>query len=89
MGIEDGLGKTSGLEQGEAEQNGIAEGGPYGLDDVGFRGNVLHQDGINTDTDHDEEGLEGQCQEGPKIILSHTAPFPVDHGGHGDGPQRF
>jgi len=88
MGIEDGFGKTSGLEQGETEQNGIAEGGPYCLDDVGFRGDVLHQDGINTDTNHDEEGLEGQCQEGAKIILSHTAPFSVDHGGHRDGSDR-
>ena len=46
MGIEDGFGKTSGLEQGEAEQNRVAQGGPYGLDDVSFRGYVLHQDGI-------------------------------------------
>ena len=59
MGIEDGFGKTSGLEQGETEQNGIAQGCPYSLDDVSFRGDVLHQDGINADTDHDEKGLEG------------------------------
>lgn len=88
MGIEDGFGKTSGLEQGEAEQNRIAQGGPDGFDDVGFRGNVLHQDGIDADTDHDEKGLKGQGQKGAKIILSHTAPFPVDHGGHGDGSHR-
>lgn len=59
MGIEDGFGKTSGLEQGEAEQNGVAECSPNGLDDVSFRGDVLHHDGINADTDHDEKGLEG------------------------------
>ncbi len=88
MGIEDGFGKTSGLEQGEAEQNRVAQGGPYGLDDVSFRGYVLHQDGIDTDADHDEKSLEGQGQKGTKIILSHTAPFPVDHGGHGDWPHR-
>ena len=88
MGIEDGFGKTSGLEQGETEQNGIAQGCPYSLDDVSFRGDVLHQDGINADTDHDEKSLEGQGQKGAKIILSHTAPFPVDHGGHGDWPHR-
>ncbi len=88
MGIEDGFGKTSGLEQSEAEQNGVAEGGPNGLDDVGFRGDVLHQDGINADTDHDEKSLEGQSQQGAKIVLPHTTPFPVDHGGHGDGPYR-
>ena len=88
MGIEDGFGKTSGLKQGETEQNGIAQGGPYSLDDVSFRGDVLHQDGINADTDHDEKGLECQGQKGAKIILSHTAPFPVDHGGHGDGSHR-
>ena len=69
MGIEDGFGKTSGLEQGEAEQNGIAEGGPDGLDDVGFRGDILHQDGIDADADHDEKSLEGQGQKGAKIIL--------------------
>ena len=88
MGIEDGFGKTSGLEQGEAEQNRVAQGGPYGLDDVNFRGNVLDQDGIDADTDHDEKGLECQGQKGAKIILSHTAPFPVHHGGHGDGSHR-
>ena len=69
MGIEDGFGKTSGLEQGETEQNRVAQGGPYGLDDVNFRGNVLDQDGIDADTDHDEKSLEGQGQKGAKIIL--------------------
>ena len=60
MGIEDGLGKTSSLEQGEAEKNRISQCGPDSLNDVGFRGYVLHQDGIDTDADHDEKGLE--CQ---------------------------
>ena len=85
MGIEDGFGKTSGLEQGEAEQNGVAECSPNGLDDVCFRGDVLHQYGVDTDTDHDEKGLECQGQQGAKIILSHAAPFPIDHGRHGNG----
>ena len=76
--------ETAGLKQREAQQHGIADTCPNGLDYIRIHRDGLHQYRIHCHADDDEESLEAQCEQGTQIVLPHGAPFPVGHGGHRD-----
>lgn len=62
MGVEYGLGKAAGLEQTEAQQNGVTHTGPDGRTDVCIQSDVLQKHRVDRNTDHNEEGLESQSK---------------------------
>ena len=62
VGIEYGLGKAAGLEQTEAQQNGVTHTGPDGFADICIHGNVLQQHSIDGHANDNEECLESQSQ---------------------------
>ena len=89
MRSEQGFCKAAGLEQCVAQQDRIAHAAPDGCGYVvAGCGDALHQHRIDAHTDHNEESLEAQGQQGAKVVLPRGAPFPVDHCGKGDGPDR-
>ena len=55
MGVEDAAGEGAGLEQGEAEQDGVPNDAPDGGDGVGCEGDALDEHRVNAHADHDEE----------------------------------
>ena len=74
--------EAAGLEQGEAQQHRV----PHAPSDnagnvVAAERNAFHQHRIDAHTDHNEEGLEAQGQQGAEIVLPRVSPFPVDHRG--------
>lgn len=85
MRIEDGLCKAARLKEREAQQHRVAHTGPDGVHNVRTRGDVSYEHCIDAYTDDDEKRLKRKRQQRAKIVLSHAAPFTVDHGGHGDG----
>ena len=68
MCVEDALGKGTGFEQREAEQHCISHASPDRIADVAADGDVLHQHGIDGDTDDDEERLKAECKQTAQII---------------------
>ena len=46
----------------------------------------FHQHRIDAHTDHNEERLEAQGQQGAEIVLSRVSPLPVRHVANGMGP---
>ena len=85
MAVKDTFGQRAGLEQGEAQQNGIAHAHPDGGGNIVAYGDVLHQHRVDGNADDDEERLKSQRQQAAKIVLAHLPPFTVGHGRHGDG----
>ena len=85
MCAKQGFCQAAGLEQGVAQQDRIAHAAPDGRRYVvAGCGDALHQHGIDAHTDHNEEGLEAQGQQGAKIVLPRGVPLPVDHCGKGN-----
>ena len=79
--------QAAGLEQGEAQQHRVPHTPPNGAGDVvAAQGDAFHQHRIDAHTDHNEEGLEAQGQQGAEVVLPRVAPLPVDHCGKGDRP---
>ena len=62
VGVEYGLGKAAGLEQTEAQQNGVTHTGPDSFADVCIHGDVLQQHSIDGHANDNEECLESQSQ---------------------------
>ena len=58
MCIEYGFRNAAGLEQGEAEQDGISDTGPQGSTDITADCYGLHKHRIDADTNHNEERLK-------------------------------
>ena len=85
MCVEDALGEGTGFEQREAEQHRISHASPDRIADVAADGDVLHQHGINGDTDDDEECLKTECKQTAQIVLPRLPPFAVHHGRHRNG----
>ena len=85
MHIEDGLCKAARLKECEAQQHRITHTSPDGVHDVSTCGDVLHKNCIDTYANDDKKCLKCQRQQGAEIVLSHAAPFTIDHGGHRDG----
>ena len=87
MGVEDAAGEGAGLEQGEAEQDGVPNDAPNGGDGVGCKGNALDEHRVNAYADHDEETLQTQSQQAAQIVLAHLALFMAAESGKWDGRQ--
>lgn len=85
MRIEHAAAQAAGLKQGEAQQHGVADACPDGLDHIVIHGDALHQHGIHRHTHDDEEGLKAQGEQASQVVLPGLAPFPVAQGCHGDG----
>ena len=85
MCVEDALGEGTGFEQREAEQHRISHASPDRIADVAADGDVLHQHGIDGDTDDDKERLKAECKQTAQIILPRLPPFAVHHGRHRNG----
>ena len=89
MRPEQGLGEAAGLKEGEAQEHRVPHAPPDGAGNVvAAQGNIPHQHRVDPYTDHNEERLEAQGQQGAEIILPRVAPFPVCHRGKGDGTYR-
>ena len=84
MRVENGLGDGAGFEQGEAQQHCVPDTCPERGAYIAAHADVLHQHGVDSNADHNEERLKAQGKERPQVVLSHLAPFPVHHGRHGD-----
>ena len=70
MCVEDAAGEGAGLEQGEAEQDGVPNDTPDGCDGVGCEGDALNQNSVDTDADHDEKALQTQSQQTAQVVLT-------------------
>ena len=82
---EDALCEGASLEEGIAQEHRVAHTAPDRAADIPADGDILHQHPIDGHADHDEECLEAQSEQGAEVILPHAAPFPSQHGRHGDG----
>ncbi len=79
MCIEHGFGEAAGLEEGKTQQDRIAHTAPDGHDDIRFGGNVLHQHGVDSHADDDEECLKAQGDQRAQIVLAHSAAHLAAH----------
>lgn len=77
MDREHALGKCACLEQGETQKNCVPHDTPDRSDDVLGKCNRLNQYRIDADTDHNEEALEPNGEQGSQIVLSDVALFSV------------
>lgn len=82
MGIEDRLGKCSGLEEREAQDDRVRCHGEQSRVDICRDYHVVDKDSIDTDTDHDEEALERQSEKPLEVVRADAAPFMVAHSGN-------
>ena len=73
MCVEDAAGESAGLEQGEAEQDGVPDDAPNGGDGVGCKRDALNQNSVDTDADHDEKALQTQSQQAAQVVLTDLA----------------
>ena len=73
MCVEDAAGESAGLEQGEAEQDGVPNDTPDGCDGVGCKRNALDEHRVNAYADHDEETLQAQSQQAAQVVLADLA----------------
>ena len=87
MGVEDAAGEGAGLEQGEAEQDGVPNDAPDGGDGVGCEGDALNQNSVNADANHDEEALQSQSQQAAQVVLTDLALLFTAKSGERDGGQ--
>ena len=83
----DTLGQGAGFEQSKAQQDGISQYDPDAPDNVICVGDVLYQNRIDTDTDHNQKALEAQCKKRPQVVLSSVTLLPIAEGGEGDWGQ--
>ena len=70
MCVEDAAGEGAGLEQGEAEQDGVANDAPDGCDGVGCKRNALNEHRVDAHANHDEEPLQAQSQQAAQVVLT-------------------
>ena len=70
MGVEDAAGEGAGLEQGEAEQDGVTNDAPNRGDGVGCKRNALDEHRVNAYADHDEKALQTQSQQTAQVVLT-------------------
>ena len=75
----------AGLEQAEAEQNGVAHNAPNGVDGIPGNRYRLYQHRINRHADEDEKTLKTQRKQAFQVVLPHVALLVVAEGCHGDG----
>ena len=73
MCVEDAAGESAGLEQGEAEQDGVPNDTPDGCDGVGCKRNALDEHRVNAYADHDEKALQTQSQQTAQVVLADLA----------------
>src|SRR5699024_162959 len=73
MGVEDAAGESAGLEQGEAEQDGVPNDTPDGCDGVGCKRNTLNEHRVDAHADHDEKALQTQSQQAAQVVLTDLA----------------
>ena len=89
MRPEQGFCEAAGLKEGEAQEHRVPHAPPDSAGNVvAAKRNTFHQHRIDAHTDHNEERLEAQGQQGAEIVLSRVSPFPVDHCGKWDGTYR-
>ena len=81
MCVQNAFGNRTGLEQGETEQNRVADNTPDGRDGVVCDGHRLNENGIDAHTDQDEEALKTQGKEAAQIVLAHLTLLMAAEGG--------
>ena len=82
VGIKHSFCEAAGLKEREAQKNRIAHAAPDCHNDVGFRGDILHQHRVDCHADDNEKRLKAQGKQGAQLILTHAAPFLAHHGSH-------
>src|SRR5699024_10797533 len=87
MCVENAAGEGAGLEQGEAEQDGVTNDAPNGCDGVGCKGDALNQNSVNADANHNEETLQAQSQQAAQVVLADLALLFTAEGRKRDGGQ--
>ena len=87
MCVQNAFGNRAGLEQGETEQNRVADNAPDGCDRIICDGHRLNENSINAHTDQDEEALKSQGKEAAKVVLAHLTLLMAAEGGEGNGSQ--
>ena len=73
MGVEDAAGESAGLEQGEAEQDGVPNDAPNRGDGVGCKRHALDEHRVDAHANHDEEPLQTQSQQTAQVVLADLA----------------
>ena len=81
---ENGFGKAARLEQGEAQQDSIADTRPDGVHHIAANGDALHQNRIDRHAYQNQHTLKANGQQGLEIVGAHAAKLPVDAGGNWD-----
>lgn len=84
MSMEDRLGKCSGLEQREAQNNRVRCYGEQSRVDICRDNHVVDKNRIDADADHDEEALERQSEQALEVVRADAAPFAITHGSNRD-----
>ena len=87
MCVQNAFGNRAGLEQGETEQDRVADNAPDGCNRIIGNGYRLDEHRINAYTDQDEEALEAQSKQAAQVVLSHLALFMAAEGGERNGSQ--
>lgn len=87
MSVENTTGDGTSLEQGETEQNRVADNTPDGRDGIICDGHRLNENSINAHTDQDEKALEAQGKEAAQIVLAHLTLLMAAEGGERNGGQ--
>ena len=87
MCVQNAFGNRTGLEQGETEQNRVADNTPDGRDGVVCDGHRLNENGIDAHTDQDEKALEAQGKQAAQIVLAHLTLLMAAEGGERNGGQ--
>jgi hypothetical protein len=85
MCAQNAFGYRACLEQGEAEQNGVAHNAPNRVDCIAGNGNVLNQYRVDGHTDQDQKALKTQRKQGFQIVLPDVALLMVASGCHRNG----
>lgn len=82
MCAQNAFGYRACLEQGEAEQNGVAHNAPNRVDCIAGNGNILDQYRVDGHTDQDQKALKTQRKQGFQIVLPDVALLMVALGCH-------
>ena len=85
MCAQNAFGYRACLEQGEAEQNGVAHNAPNRVDCIAGNGNILDQYRVDGHTDQDQKALKTQRKQGFQIVLPDVALLMVALGCHRNG----
>ena len=87
MCVENAAGEGAGLEQGEAEQDGVTNDAPNRGDGVGCKRNALDEHRVDAHADHDEKALQTQSQQAAQVVLTDLPLLFAAKCGKWDGGQ--